>query len=218
MNEMRRLDEAAALAAVDDLDAAWAAVPWLGASIAADAASGLFARWWRSTIVDENVGAPVLPRAVFDRLHDEAGEPAAWPVGNAGLLHVYGYLLSTTPTPYGLKRERWTGPDLARAYGLAPDAFLPGDPAVGADPGPTLLARVTDAASGLLRSPAVTYDELDGAFTVALSASTGPAALVYARRTAAGPRLVTTFPVADAPAFTLPPASPVSAPRWNAVD
>lgn len=216
MNEIRRLDAAAATAARGDAGQAFDAVPWLSRSIAQDAASGRFARWSRSTIVDENVGAPVLDRAVFDRLHDLAGEPSAWPVGNAGLLHVYGYLLSLTPTPYGLKRERWLGPELARAFGLADAAFAPW-----AD-GPTLLERVTDAATSLLRSPAAARSEAGGEYLTVLSASTGAAALVYARVTDDGIRLVTTFPVADAAAVltAIDTASPAPGtpyrPRWNA--
>ncbi len=82
----------------------------------------------------------MLSRSTFEALHDRAGLDSAWPVGNAGLLHVYGYLLSTTPTPYGLKRDRWLGGELARACGLAPDAFVPW---IGER---TLLDRVTDVA------------------------------------------------------------------------
>jgi hypothetical protein len=216
MNEIRRLDAAAVTSASGDARQAFDAIPWLSRSIAEDAASGRFARWSRSTIIDENVGNPVLDRAVFDRLHDLAGEPSAWPVGNAGVLHVYGYLLSLTPTPYGLKRERWLGPELARAFGLADDAFAPWSD------GPTLLERVTGAATGLLHSPAASRTEAGGEYVTALSASAGRAALVYARVTEDGIRLVTTFPVADAAAVltAIDAAAPTpgapSRPRWNA--
>lgn len=217
MNEIRRLDAAASAAARGDAEEALAAVPWLEPSIAEDAASGLFRAWSRSTIVDENVGAAVLDRAVFEKLHALAGEHSAWPVGNAGVLHVYGYLMSATPTPYGLKRERWLGPDLARAFGLADDAFTPWTA------GATLLRRVTDAATALLRSPAASRIEAGGEYVVALSAPSGPAALVYARAADDDLRLVTTFPVADGAAIlaTLdetPVGSPTTPyrPRWNA--
>ncbi|MDN8548178.1 amino acid deaminase [Microbacterium sp. NM3R9] len=244
MNGIRRLDEASAAASAGDLESAWAAVPWLPRAIAADAASGLFALWARSTIVDENVGAPVLSRGVFERLHREAGLTADWPIGNAGLLHVYGYLLSTTPTPYGLKRERWLGADLAAAFGLDDDAFLPWRP------GPSLLTRVTAAALALLDTAPVRRDERAGTFRVALSAASGPAALVYARAVAsdhvagsdsagsdsagsdsagsdsagsdsagsdsAGVRLVTTFPVTDAAALLAALDAEPDRVRWNA--
>lgn len=221
--ELARLDAAAhALARGGDVAAAWDALPWLPSQIAADAASDRFSRWSRSTIVDENVGGPVLPRPVFDGLHNLAGLDSAWPIGNAGLLHVYGYLLSVAPTPYGLKRERWVDPDLARAYGLNDDAFSPWTA------GPTLLERVTDAATALLRSPAVSRRErVDGrSFTTALSAATGPAALVYARDERAsgadavdgGIRLVTTFPVADAAAMLSMIDGAPARRRWNAAD
>ncbi|MDS0199137.1 amino acid deaminase [Microbacterium imperiale] len=221
VNGIHRLDAAAAAANAGRLEAAWAAVPWLPRSIAADAASGLFSRWARSTIVDENVGAPVLTRAVFERLHRDAGLTADWPIGNAGLLHVYGYLLSTTPTPYGLKRERWLGGDLATALGLDDEAFLPWPP------GPTLLARVTAAALALLETAPVRCDERDGSFRVALSAASGPAALVYARIGVSNDpenvdpervALVTTFPVADAAALLAGLDAEPDRVRWNAVD
>ena len=44
-----------------------------------------------------------------------AGLAAAFPVGNAGLLHVYGYWFSDEPTPYGFKRDRWVDGALAGA-------------------------------------------------------------------------------------------------------
>ena len=60
MNEIQRLDAAAATTARGDAGRAFDVVPWLSRSIAEDAASGRFARWSRSTIVDENTGSPVL--------------------------------------------------------------------------------------------------------------------------------------------------------------
>ena len=121
---MQTLDTAARLAATDPA-AAIDSLPWLAAALAEDRAAGRFAAWGRSTVIDENVGAAVLPRAVFDQLHERAGLTAEWPIGNAGVLHVYGYLLSTTPTPYGLKRERWLSGELERACGLETGALLP---------------------------------------------------------------------------------------------
>lgn len=123
-------------------------IPWLAEQIRADAAAARFAAWAESTVIDENIAAAVIPPAVFDELHDLAGLHADWPIGNAGLLHVYGYLLSTVPTPYGLKRERWTGGALATALGLDAAAFVPWSAS-----GTTTLERVTDAALPVLRSP-----------------------------------------------------------------
>ncbi|MGF6822985.1 hypothetical protein M2317_001892 [Microbacterium sp. ZKA21] len=208
---------------IDRLDAAVAAYDaadvlsmfdWLGPAIDADAEADRFARWGRSTIVDENVGAPVLPRSMFDALHTRAGLDSAWPVGNAGLLHVYGYLLSTTPTPYGLKRDRWLDGDLAVACVLTPDAFVPwaGER--------TLLDRVTEVAEMLITAAPVRVQHLDGADTVVAIADRRPAAsaLAYALGSPAhGRRLITMFPVADPAALLADLDSSLPRLRWNAV-
>lgn len=201
------LDAAAALAA-ETPSAAIDALPWLAASLIDDAAAGRFASWGRSTIVDENVGQAVLPRALFDELHARAGLDASWPVGNAGLLHVYGYLLSTTPTPYGLKRERWLADDLALACGLFRGAFSPW---TGAD---TLLSRVTAAAASLLSRPDTIDEAVEGRSTrIALGdpLPDGTTALAYA----VDGLIVTMFPVADAAALRSGLGGPRL--RWNAV-
>lgn len=178
-----------------DASAAVGMLEWLTRSIADDRAAARFDAWGLSTVIDENVGKPVLGRAVFEHLHELAGVEASWPIGNAGVLHCYGYLLSRTKTPYGLKRERWIGPDLARAYGLADDAFVPWASET------TLLARAADAASALLASPETSRTLTVGGreTRVALSATKGTAALAYAVAAEVGthPLLLTTFPVAE---------------------
>jgi hypothetical protein len=88
--------------------------------IASDAAAGRFDDWALSTVLDENVQTPVISKAEFFRLHAAAGIAATWPIGNAGLLHVYGYLLSKVVTPFGLKGDRWRNGELAGQLGLAP--------------------------------------------------------------------------------------------------
>jgi hypothetical protein len=202
--------DAAARAAAHDPAAVLDAHAWLGAAIAADAAAGRFDGWGRSTVVDENVGAPVLERGLFDELHARAGVGAAWPVGNAGVLHVYGYLLSTTPTPYGLKRERWIDGALARAYGLAPDAFVPWASTS------TLLERVSAAASRLLRHGAARRTDAPGAaasLALGRAVGDGPWALAYA----VDGLLVTTFPVAAPDELLAAWDADPARLRWNAV-
>ncbi|UFS57426.1 hypothetical protein [Subtercola endophyticus] len=114
----------------ETLAAAWvgqmlaAELPELLAGIAHDRSSGAFARWGLSTVVDENLREPVIGRALFEFLHEYAGVAATWPIGNAGVLHVYGYLLSAVSTRYGLKRERWLGAELTTALGMPEGAFL----------------------------------------------------------------------------------------------
>lgn len=199
--------DAAALLAATDPAAAISSLPWLTASLAADRAAGRLAAWGRSSVIDENVGAAVLPRPLFDELHRRAGLEAAWPVGNAGVLHVYGYLLSTAPTPYGLKRERWLTDDLALACGRQAGAFLPWAG------GPSLLSRATAAASALLARPDALIEEAEGR-TARIALGTplphGTAALAYA----VDGLIVTMFPVADPAAVRAGLGAPRL--RWNA--
>ncbi|WZH35257.1 MAG: amino acid deaminase [Microbacterium enclense] len=203
---MQNLDAAARLAGTDPASAI-DSLPWLAAALAEDRTAARFAAWGRSTVIDENVGAAVLPRAVFDELHRRAGLEAEWPVGNAGVLHVYGYLLSLTPTPYGLKRERWVSGELERACGLEAGALLPWTSSE------TLLSRATAAASTLLaRDDALTEQSEGRTARIALSIPTpgGTAALAYA----VDGRIVTMFPVADPAALRAGLGAPRL--RWNA--
>lgn len=214
-DELARLDAAAQLA-VGDPAAAFALLPWLGASISADAAAGRFDAWGLSTVIDENTGTAVVPASVFAALHDRAGITARFPVGNAGLLHVYGYLLSTTPTPYGLKRARWLDGHLAQAYGLTAEAFLPW----ALPTGETLLARVTDAADGLLSRAPVRRQQLADAeaiIAIGRAAASGDAALAYALVGDGKRRLITTFPVASPTAVLDEVDATTPRLRWNAV-
>lgn len=181
--------------------------------VADDARAGLLEVWGRSTVVDENVGAPVIDRAVFDTLHDAAGIAAEFPIGNAGVVHVYGYFFSDVPTPYGYKRDRWNDGVLARALGLPASAFRLGDSA-----DETPLARVTAAALPLLREPPAGATVLDVAVdgiatrAVVTAGPDGSGVLCYG----VADRLVTLFPVADAAAFAREAAAEPPRLRWNA--
>ena len=216
VSELDLLTRAAALA-LDDSPAASRdaldAVPWLAGAIDEDRTARRFDAWGYSRAIDENTDTAVIPRALFDELHRRAGLEATWPVGNAGLLHCYGYLLSLEATPYGLKRDRWLEDELARACELHPGAFLPWAT------GSTLLARATTAAAAILRAPrAGAQRNVAGRDTrVAFSASNGPAALAYAAAPLGGtPLLITLFPVAD----TSPPLIEFRTRpglRWNAI-
>ncbi len=187
-------------------------------ALVADAAAGRFVHWGRSTTVDEHTGEPVLDAALVRGLHRAAGLVTDGVVGNAGLIHVYGYLLATAATPYGPKHARWTEGGVARALGLDPAALLPG--AAGE---PTPLATLTPILERLLSTPpseAMVVDEAGNrvaARTVLLAAPSG-GLLVYGVGVA-GPMLpVTVFPIAD-PASTLAEieAEPPRL-RYNAVD
>lgn len=194
--------------AATDPEGVLSSTPWLGDAIDADVAAGRFARWGRSTVIDELARQPVIDPPVFAALHARAGIDARWPVGNAGLLHVYGYLLSAVPTPYGLKRARWLDGALAGAYGLPRDAFFPWTASR------TLLDRVTEVAEALLRdAPARTGTVGAHRTTLALSSpSSGTAALVYA----VDDLLVTTFSVASPDDILSEWDSTAPRLRWNA--
>lgn len=186
---------------------------WLGSAIDQDAEAGRFSLWGRSTVIDENVGESVLTRAAFDALHARAGLDAEWPVGNAGLVHVYGYLLSTTPTPYGLKRDRWLDGELAHACGLPRDHFVPW---IG---GRTLLDRATEAARTLLEAmPSRRQPIGEATAVIAIAEHAHASALGYALETPEhGRRLITMFPVADPMALLSQIDAEVPRLRWNAV-
>lgn len=213
--ELSRLDAAAALATGDPA-AAFDLLPWLGTSIDADAAARRFDAWGLSTVIDENTGTSVVAASVFRALHERAGIDARFPVGNAGLLHVYGYLLSTTPTPYGLKGERWLDGELACAYGLAADAFLPW----ALPTGETLLARVTAAATALVERTPVRrqrVQDTEAVIAIGRAAASGPSALAYALINGGMRRLITTFPVSSPTAILDEVDAAAPRLRWNAV-
>lgn len=210
MSDTARIVDKAARQAQEDPQSALDGFSWLGDAIDDDASAGRLGLWGRSTVIDENTGAPVLTPELFSALHSRAGIQAHWPIGNAGLLHVYGYLLSQAPTPYGLKRSRWLDGGLARAYGLADDAFVPW---LGAR---SLLERVSQAASDLLaRNTIRTSTVSRTATSMALDRThdDGPWALAYS----VDGLLVTTFPIASADAVLAEWDAAPHRLRWNAI-
>lgn len=93
--------------------------------IAADADAGLFERWGNSTLVDSNVGRPVISHTVLRRLLGAAGLRGGMEVLNAGLAHTYAYLFADVPTPYGYKRDRWVDGRLQCILGTERGRLLP---------------------------------------------------------------------------------------------
>ncbi|ORI21145.1 hypothetical protein [Rhodococcus sp. 1168] len=107
--------------ALADLDS-----DWFGEQVVASRSDPAeMAKWASSTVIDDNVKAPVFDERVFSWLHRGVSDGLAFPIGHAGLMHVYGYLLSSVETPYGLKRKRWLTADLANAFGLESSFFFP---------------------------------------------------------------------------------------------
>lgn len=195
-------------------------VGWLTAQVDADRARGTFGRWARSTVVDELTGAPVVPEPVLAWLQRRAGLPVEFPGTDAGLAHVYGYLLSTAATPFGLKRDRWTGGALATALGLDPRHLLPWH----RPDARTLLERVTDAVVPVLARPAgallVRDDAVPGTddalrTVVVRAQGFGGGALVYGLVGPGGVRPVTAFPVEASPGWLRETGSLPPVPRYN---
>lgn len=173
-----------------------------------DAEEGRFGAWGLSSVLDSSTGGQaIIARHQFDALHFGAGIAAEWPIGNAGLLHVYGYLLSTLETPYGYKRDRWTGGTLAVALDRPADYFLPER---AEEDDETVLQRVTDAVLPHLEDPRpadgdiLTFDDaLPGSpvffrTTVVRLPGAEEAALAYGMHDGERMRVVTAFPLASA--------------------
>ncbi|MBP2437379.1 amino acid deaminase [Microbacterium amylolyticum] len=187
--------------------------------VRADARAGRFSVWGWSTIIDEEVGEPVIPRELFARLHAAAGIETVFPIGNAGLLHVYGYLFSTVQTPYGYKSDRWNDGHLARTLQYAESEFRL-DGSFDATP----LERVSNAAMPLLLVPPAGSTVIDqralGVRTrtvITPPVADGSGVLVYGvADDHDGLRLVTFFPVADARAFANEATAEAPKLRWNA--
>lgn len=183
------------------------------AAIARDQQSGRIGAWSRSTVIDENVGEAVIDRELFARIHDAGGVEADFPVGNAGLIHVYGYLFSSVVTPFGYKSDRWNDGVLARCLGLPADHFR-----LGASDDETPLERVLAAVMPVLMDPPAsarvaswTVDDVEQRAVLT------DGALVSGIDESDGLRLLTTFPVADAEAFARDLFADPPRLRWNAI-
>lgn len=182
------------------------------ASISRDGDAGRLAAWSWSTVIDENVGEAVIDRDVFARIHEAAGIDADFPIGNAGLVHVYGYLFSTVATPYGYKSDRWNDGVLARSLGVGPGHFRLGD-----SDDQTPLERVLEVAMPLLSDPPARARMTSWRTgDIEQRAVLADGALVSGVDEGAGLRLTTIFPVADADAFWRPLLADPPRLRWNA--
>ncbi|WP_051172027.1 hypothetical protein [Microbacterium indicum] len=186
--------------------------------IDADRRAGRLNLWWWSTVIDENVGRPVISTQLYQRLHEAGGVDVVFPIGNAGIIHVYGYQFSTVQTPYGLKSDRWTDGRLARMLDRPPSHFQLGD-----DMHETPLQRVSDAAMPLLlvppRGSAVIEKSADGVRTRAVvtpPGADGAGVLISAVDDGDGWSLVTLFPVDDAARFAREAEEAPAKLRWNA--
>ncbi|WP_141215868.1 hypothetical protein [Rhodococcus sp. WWJCD1] len=121
---------------------------WFGEQVAESRSDEVeMAKWASSTVIDDNVQGPVFSERVFSWLHYGVSGAFDFPIGHAGLMHVYGYLLSSVETPYGLKRGRWLTADLAKAFGLESSFFIPTASAL------PLMERVASVVLPILTSP-----------------------------------------------------------------
>lgn len=189
------------LTSTGDLDEPSAPAPWLVRQVLASQHDDEhLAHWTASTVIDDNVQAPVFDRATFAWLH--RGLPGAYefPIGHGGLMHTYGYLLSTVITPYGLKRQRWLTNDLAVAFGKEPTHL---QPTASETP---LMERVASTVLPALSDPVGTtrvvlaFDEVvdtaNAMRTVYVAdPGSGSTAVVYGLVTSSRTQIVSTFPV-----------------------
>ncbi len=87
--------------------------------------SGPMIFWGTSSNFDELAQAEIVDPAILEPLLRLAGQPEEPLSPHAGLQHTYGYLFSTIDTPFGKKRDRWTGTGLEQSLGLKPDTLSP---------------------------------------------------------------------------------------------
>lgn len=175
--------------------------PWLVEQVEASSTDDAqLAMWTSSTVIDDNLQAPVFDKPIFSWLHRGETGSYKFPIGHAGLMHTYGYLLSSVETPYGLKRTRWLTPDLANAFGLDPSYFYPTASTV------PLMERVASIAVPVLTDPVgesrtvLAFDEVIDARTrmrtvYVCDPAIGQTAVVYGLVTGTDAQVVSTFPV-----------------------
>lgn len=213
--------------------------------VRADALADRFALWGQSTVIDEHTRVASFARPLFDALHAAAGIQATFPIGNAGLIHVYGYWFSEVFTPFGYKFDRWRDGSLAHALDLPTHAFWIEGPGL---EGTTALERVLEAVRPALETPPASTITADAELTfpagsrqsrLVLRAPAGasasqPSALIYGvtqTTSSSATDHKSSKPEANPPAFQLITAFPFSGdphalaadfkadprPRWNAV-
>ena len=91
---------------------------------------------------------PVLDPETFawiDQFNGPSTRPG-WPVSHAGLLHTYGYTLSTAWTRYGWKSDRYIDGTLVTLFGIDVDDLTPWAAAG------TVLSNLTEALDALIAS------------------------------------------------------------------
>ena len=93
--------------------------------------------WGKCRNVDEVAEQVIVAPAILEAIFYVAGQTLECQYPHAGLQHTYGYLFSIIDTPYGKKRDRWTGTSLESGLGL-PLTVLAPSPEEG-----TLLSNVT---------------------------------------------------------------------------
>lgn len=103
----------------------WKWVEQLRHHVRLDSAAGVPSKWGRSTVVDMNVGHPVMAAEVLETLLGDAGLKGAVDDCNAGIAHTYGYLFADSYTPHGFKRDRWLDGRLDVLLGVAKGRLRP---------------------------------------------------------------------------------------------
>lgn len=101
-------------------------LPELAEQIRSDAPTPVFDYWGLSSNTDENAGAQIVDRKLLSVIGKLAVTRIRTPVGyHAGLMHTYGYMLSTLSTEFGEKHERWTSKIIENSLGIRNAVFHP---------------------------------------------------------------------------------------------
>lgn len=203
--------------------------------VRADAHTDRLSHWGQSTVIDEHTKLASFSREIFDALHSAAGIQATFPVGNAGLIHVYGYWFSAVLTPFGYKFDRWRDGALARALHLPAHAFWIEAPG---NSGTTALERVLAALQPALEAPPQAATTADAELTCVSdqqhsrlvivpspdTSTAQPSALIYGisetspiARSCPRFQLITAFPFSGDPHALAAEFVADPRPRWNAV-
>jgi hypothetical protein len=81
--------------------------------------------WGESLNFDSNAKKKIVDDKLIEELQALFNIKNDNHIVHAGIIHTYGYLLSTIETPYGSKAKRWTAPTLTNAFHLKTKALSP---------------------------------------------------------------------------------------------
>lgn len=100
--------------------------PNLCSQLRRDSESNVLSYWGQCSNVDDNTQTQIVDRKLLSVIGAIGKTSIRTNTGyHAGLMHTYGYLLSTLKTRFGYKHERWTSGVIERGLGLCEPVFHP---------------------------------------------------------------------------------------------